>query len=166
MLFTTPDIDQWISGVILYDETLRQKTRDGVPFAQYLSKPRHHPGHQGRQGGQAPGAVPGETITEGSGRAARALRPNTPSSARALPNGAPSSTSPRAFRPYQAIEANAQALARYAALAQEQDIVPIVEPEVLMDGAHTLERCEEVTDLVLADRVPAAARWRASSSPA
>jgi fructose-bisphosphate aldolase class I len=149
LLFTTPGIAQWISGVILYDETLRQATRDGVPFAQYLVKLGILPGIKVDAGAKPLALFPGETITEGlDGLRERLIEYHQLGARFAkwravidIAGGIPS---------HGAIEANTQALARYAALCQEQGIVPIVEPEVLMDGAHTLERCEEVTDEVLA----------------
>lgn len=149
LLFTTPEIAQWISGVILYDETIRQKTRDGVPFPQYLTKLGIIPGIKVDEGAKPLAQFPGETITEGlDGLRERLIEYHRLGARFAkwravidIGQGIPTRF---------AIEANAHALARYAALCQEQDIVPIVEPEVLMDGAHTLERCEEVTDAVLA----------------
>jgi fructose-bisphosphate aldolase, class I len=149
MLFTTPDIEQWISGVILYDETIRQKTRDGVPFPQYLAGRGIIPGIKVDEGAKPLALFPGETITEGLDGLRDRFSEYAKLGARFakwravinIADGIPT---------YPAIEANAEALARYAALAQEQGIVPIVEPEVLMDGGHTLERCEQVTDLVLA----------------
>ena len=149
MLFTTPEIDKWISGVIMYDETLRQKTSDGVPFAQYLSSRSIIPGIKVDLGAKPLALFPNETITEGLDGLRERFSEYAKLGARFakwravinIADGVPT---------YAAIEANAQALARYAALAQDQGIVPIVEPEVLMDGGHTLERCEEVTDLVLA----------------
>ncbi|HEX4023393.1 MAG TPA: class I fructose-bisphosphate aldolase [Steroidobacteraceae bacterium] len=149
LLFTTPGVAQWISGVILYDETLRQATREGVPFAQYLTQLGILPGIKVDAGAKPLAAFPGETITEGlDGLRERLIEYHRLGARFAkwravidIGEGIPTRG---------AIEANAQALARYAALCQEQDIVPIVEPEVLMDGAHTLERCEEVTDAVLA----------------
>jgi fructose-bisphosphate aldolase class I len=148
LLFTTPEVAQWISGVILYDETLRQSTRDGVPFPQYLSKLGILPGIKVDEGAKPLAQFPGETITEGLDGLRERLIEYYRLGARfakwraVIDIGA---QIPTRF----AIEANAQALARYAALCQEQNIVPIVEPEVLMDGAHTIERCEEVTDEVL-----------------
>ncbi len=148
LLFTTPGIAQWISGVIMFDETIRQKTRDGVPFPQYLTKLGIVPGIKVDEGAKPLAQFPGETITEGLDGLRERLIDYHRLGARFakwravidIGEGIPSRF---------AIEANAHALARYAALCQEQDIVPIVEPEVLMDGAHTLERCEQVTDAVL-----------------
>ena len=150
LLFTTPGIAQWISGVILYDETIRQKTRDGVPFPVYLEKNGIIPGIKVDTGAKALAGFAGETITEGLDGLRDRLIEYFKLGARFakwravidIGEGIPSHT---------AIEANAHALARYAALCQEQNIVPIVEPEVLMDGAHTQERCEAVSSEVLAE---------------
>jgi fructose-bisphosphate aldolase class I len=149
MLFTAPGAAQYVSGVIFYDETLRQKTSDGVPFAQYLSKLGIVPGIKVDTGAKPLTGFPDETITEGLDGLRERLSEYYALGARfakwraVIDIGA---DIPTAF----AIEANAHALARYAALCQEANIVPIVEPEVLMDGAHTLERCEAVTSDVLA----------------
>jgi fructose-bisphosphate aldolase, class I len=149
LLFSTPGIAQWISGVIMYDETIRQKTRDGVPFPQYLAKLGIVPGIKVDEGAKPLAQFPGETITEGLDGLRERLSEYHRLGARFAKWRAVIDIAegiPTRF----AIEANALALARYAALCQEQQVVPIVEPEVLMDGAHTLERCEEVTDAVLA----------------
>jgi fructose-bisphosphate aldolase class I len=148
MLFTAPDAAKHISGVIFYDETLRQKTKDGVPFPQYLAKLGIVPGIKVDTGAKALAGFPNETITEGLDGLRERLTEYHSLGARFakwravidIADGIPSQF---------AIEANAHALARYAALCQESNIVPIVEPEVLMDGAHTLERCEEVTSRTL-----------------
>ena len=155
MLFTAPGAAESISGVILYDETLRQKTKDGVPFPEYLAKQGIMPGIKVDTGAKPLAGFPGETITEGLdglrerlieyrelGALLRQMARASSTSASGIPDAA------------FAIEANAHALARYAALCQENGIVPIVEPEVLMDGAHSIERCEEVTNVVLRNRVP------------
>jgi fructose-bisphosphate aldolase class I len=148
MLFTAPGAGEAISGVILYDETLRQKTRDGTPFAQYLSQHGMIPGIKVDLGAKPLAGFPGETITEGlDGLRERLVEYHSLGARFAkwravidIADGVPT-----AF----GIEANAHALARYAALCQENEIVPIVEPEVLMDGGHSLERCEEVTNATL-----------------
>jgi fructose-bisphosphate aldolase class I len=148
MLFTAPGASSWISGVILYDETIRQKTRDGVPFPAYLEKNGIIPGIKVDTGAKPLAQFPGETITEGLDGLRERLAEYRKLGARfakwraVIDIGA---DIPTRF----AIAANAHALARYAALCQEQDIVPIVEPEVLMDGAHSIERCEEVTSRTL-----------------
>jgi fructose-bisphosphate aldolase class I len=148
MLFTTPDASEFISGVILYDETIRQKTKDGMPFPTYLSQHNMVPGIKVDTGAKPLAAFPGETITEGLDGLRERLAEYYKLGARFakwravidIGAGIPSG---------YAIEANAEALARYAALCQEASIVPIVEPEVLMDGDHPIERCEEVTNVVL-----------------
>jgi fructose-bisphosphate aldolase class I len=151
MLFTAPGAEGYISGVIMYDETLRQKTKDGVPFPTYLAQHGMIPGIKVDMGAKPLAGFPGETITEGLDGLRERLAEYFKLGARFakwravidIGSGIPS---------LYAIDANGEALARYAALCQEAGIVPIVEPEVLMDGAHTLERCEEVTNVVL-DRV-------------
>ncbi len=150
LLLTTPGMAKAISGVIFYDETLRQKTGGGVPFPEYLSKQGVVPGIKVDMGAKPMAGFPNETITEGLDGLRERLVEYYQLGARfakwraVIDIGA---GIPTAY----AIHANAHALARYAALCQEQNIVPIVEPEVLMDGDHTLERCEEVTDAVLTE---------------
>ncbi len=148
LLFTTPGMAQWISGVILYDETLRQKSRDGVPFPELLAKLGVIPGIKVDMGAKPLAGFPKETITEGLDGLRERLAEYYQLGARFAKWRAVIDIGegiPTRF----AIESNAHALARYAALCQEANIVPIVEPEVLMDGAHTIERCEAVTDEVL-----------------
>jgi len=148
LLFTAPGAAESISGVIMYDETIRQKTKDGTPFPQYLARAGMIPGIKVDLGAKPLAGFPGETITEGlDGLRDRLIEYRTLGARFAKWRGVIDIGAgiPTAF----AIEANAQALARYAALCQENDIVPIVEPEVLMDGAHTIERCAEVTERVL-----------------
>ena len=148
LLFTAPGAAEAISGVILYDETIRQKTRDGIAFPQYLARNGILPGIKVDMGAKALAGFPGETITEGLDGLRERLIEYRALGARFakwravidIAEGIPTSFG---------IEANAHALARYAALCQENEIVPIVEPEVLMDGAHSIERCEEVTNATL-----------------
>ncbi len=148
MLFTAPGAAESVSGVILYDETLRQKSKDGTPFPQYLTRLGIIPGIKVDLGAKPLAGFPGETITEGlDGLRERLIEYRSLGARFAkwravidIGEGIPTS---------YAIEANAHALARYAALCQENDIVPIVEPEVLMDGAHSIDRCAEVTERVL-----------------
>ncbi|HVC30059.1 MAG TPA: class I fructose-bisphosphate aldolase [Steroidobacteraceae bacterium] len=148
LLFTAPGAAEAISGVILYDETLRQKTRDGTPFPQYLTGHGMIPGIKVDRGAMPLAGFPGETITEGlDGLRERLIEYHSLGARFAkwravidIADGVPT-----AF----GIQANAHALARYAALCQENGIVPIVEPEVLMDGGHSIERCEEVTGATL-----------------
>jgi fructose-bisphosphate aldolase class I len=149
MLFTAPNVGDYISGVIMYDETLRQKTKDGTPFAQYLQKLGVVPGIKVDTGAKPLAGFPHETITEGLDGLRERLAEYYKLGARfakwraVIDIGA-------GFPTQFGIDANAHALARYAALCQEANIVPIVEPEVLMDGDHSIERCEEVTSNTLA----------------
>jgi len=148
MLFSAPGAKDYISGVIMYDETLRQKTKDGVPFPAYLAKAGMIPGIKVDLGAKALPGFPGETVTEGLDGLRERFAEYHKLGARFAKWRAViniDSVIPSRY----CIDANAECLARYAALAQEAGIVPIVEPEVLMDGAHPLERCEEVTNIVL-----------------
>jgi fructose-bisphosphate aldolase, class I len=148
ILFTTKDAGEFISGVILFDETIRQKTRDGRTFVKALEEQGIIPGIKVDKGAKAMANFTGEKITEGldglreriaeyrqlgarfaKWRAVITIGENIPTAA--------------------CIDANAEALARYAALCQEGDLVPIVEPEVLMDGTHPIERHFEVTEQTL-----------------
>src|SRR5450631_1786812 len=147
MLFTAPDASQYISGVILYDETIRQKTKDGTPFPTYLAQNKMIPGIKVDTGAKPLAGFPGETVTEGLDGLRERLAEYYKMGARFAKWRAVidiGSGIPTAY----AIDANAEALARYATLCQEAGIVPLVEPEVLMDGGHALERCEEVTNIV------------------
>ncbi|GAC1667345.1 MAG: fructose-bisphosphate aldolase class I [Steroidobacteraceae bacterium] len=148
MLFTAPGAEAYISGVIMYEETLRQKTKAGVPFAAYLTQHGMLPGIKVDLGAKPLAGFPGETITEGLDGLRERLAEYHQLGARFAKWRAVIDIAAGIPTRYS-IEANAEALARYATLCQEAGIVPIVEPEVLMDGAHTLERCEEVTNLVL-----------------
>jgi fructose-bisphosphate aldolase, class I len=150
MLFSTPGVAQWISGVILYDETIRQKTKEGMPFPDYLVKLGILPGIKVDLGAKPLANFPDETITEGLDGLRERMIEYYKLGARFAKWRAVIDIGqdiPSRF----AIQSNAHALARYAAICQEQNIVPIVEPEVLMDGGHSIERCEQVTDEVLAE---------------
>ena len=148
MLFTTKGAADYIGGVILFDETIRQSTSDGVGFSQYLSDLGMIPGIKVDKGAKALAGFPGETVTEGLDGLRDRLAEYRDLGAkfakwRAVINigdGIPSE---------YGLSANAHALARYSALCQEAGIVPIVEPEVLMDGDHSIERCEDVTAAAL-----------------
>jgi len=148
MLFSAPGAADYISGVILFDETLRQKAKDGTAFPDLLTRKGIIPGIKVDTGAKPLAGFKGETITEGLDGLRERLVEYYKLGARFakwravidIGDGIPSSF---------AIAANAHALARYAALCQENDIVPIVEPEVLMDGGHSIDRCEEVTSAVL-----------------
>jgi fructose-bisphosphate aldolase class I len=148
MFFTTPGIAEFISGVIMQDETIRQKNSQGTPLAELLAQQGIMPGIKVDNGAKALAGSPGENITEGLDGLRDRLKEYRERGARFAKWRAViavSDTLPSAA----CVNVNAHALARYAALCQEQGVVPIVEPEVLMDGAHTLERCEEVTGNVL-----------------
>jgi fructose-bisphosphate aldolase class I len=148
MFFTTPAVAECISGVIMQDETIRQKNSTGTPLAEVLARQGIMPGIKVDTGAKPLAGAPGETITEGLDGLRERLQEYRQIGARfakwraviRIGEGLPSST---------CVHVNAHALARYAALCQEQGLVPIVEPEVLMDGLHTIERCEEVTGNVL-----------------
>ena len=148
LIVTTPGLGESISGAILYDETIRQQKRDGTPFVKVIVDAGIIPGIKVDTGAKNLAAHPGEKITEGLDGLRGRLLEYFQMGARfakwraviAVGDGIPSRG---------CIEANAQALARYAALCQEAGLVPVVEPEVLMDGDHTMERCREVTEEVL-----------------
>jgi fructose-bisphosphate aldolase class I len=150
MLLTTPGLGEHISGAILYDETLRQKTKDGVPFTQVMMDNGILPGIKVDKGTVPLAGFPGEVVTDGLDGLRERLNEYAGLGAkfakwRAVINinieeGMPSDT---------CIEANAHALARYAALCQEAGIVPMVEPEVIMDGEHDIDDCFVVTEKVL-----------------
>jgi fructose-bisphosphate aldolase class I len=151
MLFTAPGAQEYISGVIMYDETIRQKTKEGVPFPTYLAQHGMLPGIKVDLGAKPLAGFPGETITEGLDGLRERLSEYYKLGAKFAKWRAVIDIGSEIPTRY-AIDANAEALARYATLCQEAGIAPIVEPEVLMDGSHALERCEEVTNVVL-DRV-------------
>jgi len=148
LIVTTPGLGEFISGVILYDETIRQSRKDGNPFVKVITDAGIMPGIKVDTGAKDMAGHPGEKITEGLDGLRDRLAQYSQMGARfakwraviTIAAGIPSRG---------CIEANAHALARYAALCQEAGLVPIVEPEVLMDGEHTLERCCEVTEEAL-----------------
>jgi fructose-bisphosphate aldolase class I len=148
LLFTTPGVSEFISGVILYDETIRQRSSDGTPFTMVLERQGIVPGIKVDEGAKGLVGFPGEKITEGLDGLRRRLPEYRELGARFAKWRAVIDIGTGIPTRY-CIQANAHALARYAALCQEAGLVPIVEPEVLMDGAHTIERCEEVTTEVL-----------------
>ncbi len=149
MLFTASGVAEQIGGVILFDETLRQSGNNGTPFPQYLESLGIIPGIKVDKGAKPLAGFPGETITEGLDGLRDRLDEYGSLGAKfakwraVIDIGA---DIPSDF----CIHANAHALARYAALCQEAGIVPIVEPEVLMDGGHAIDRCEDVTNRTLA----------------
>jgi fructose-bisphosphate aldolase class I len=137
-----------ISGVILFDETIRQNAADGLPLVEVIARAGSIPGIKVDKGAKPLAFSPGETITEGlDGLRERLIEYRELGAKfckwRAVIDIGPSIPS------YDCISANAHALARYAALCQEEGLVPIVEPEVLMDGDHDIGRCEDVTEFVL-----------------
>ena len=148
LIVTTVGLGESISGAILYDETIRQETRDGAPFVKAITDAGIIPGIKVDTGAKDLAGHPGEKITEGLDGLRDRLAEYSQMGARfakwraviAVGEGIPSRA---------AIEANANALARYAALCQEAGLVPVVEPEVLMEGEHTLDRCCQVTEEVL-----------------
>jgi fructose-bisphosphate aldolase class I len=137
-----------ISGVILFDETIRQKGADGTPLVKVIEQAGSIPGIKVDKGVKPLAFSPGETITEGLDGLRERLIEYRDLGARFCKWRAVIDIGP-GIPSYNCISANAHALARYAALCQEQDLVPIVEPEVLMDGDHGIDRCEEVTEFVL-----------------
>jgi fructose-bisphosphate aldolase class I len=148
LIVTAPRLGESISGVILYDETIRQQKKDGTPLIEVITDAGIIPGIKVDIGAKDMAGHPGEKITEGLDGLRDRLKGYLQMGTRfakwraviAIGDGIPSRG---------CIEANAQALARYAALCQEAGLVPVIEPEVLMDGEHTLERCREVTEEVL-----------------
>jgi fructose-bisphosphate aldolase class I len=148
VLFTTAGIGEFISGVILFDETIRQKTRDGRTFVETLEQQAIVPGIKVDKGAKPMANFPGEKITEGLDGLRERLGEYRQLGARFAKWRAVIGIGER-IPTRRCIETNAELLARYAALSQEADLVPIVEPEVLMDGAHTIERHFEVTQQTL-----------------
>ena len=148
MLFTTPGAAEFISGAILYDETIRQKSSDGTPLAEVLASQGIVPGIKVDTGAEPLAGSPEETVTEGLDGLRDRLAEYHGMGARFAKWRAVIRITDK-LPSVACVSANAHALARYAALCQEQHLVPIVEPEVLMNGAHTIERCEEVTGAVL-----------------
>jgi fructose-bisphosphate aldolase class I len=148
LLFTTPGAEEDISGVILFDETIRQSSADGTPFPKLLDSKGVIPGIKVDQGAKPLALTEGETITEGLDGLRERLAEYRELGARFAKWRATYSISDTLPSEY-CMWTNAHALARYAALCQEAGIVPIVEPEVLMDGEHTIERSFHVTSRVL-----------------
>ena len=148
MLFTTPDIEDYISGVILFDETIRQSADDSTPFPLLLSGRGILPGIKVDKGTVPLPFYPGEKITEGLDGLRPRLEEYRELGAKFAKWRAVINIGQDIPTQY-CLDANAHALARYAALCQETGLVPIVEPEVLMDGDHTIQRCQEVTEATL-----------------
>jgi fructose-bisphosphate aldolase class I len=148
LLFSTPGVEQYLSGVILFDETARQKAVDGTPIPPYLAKKGIIPGIKVDKGTADLPFCPGEKVTEGLDGLQKRMKEYFEMGCRfakwraviTIGEGIPS---------HACIYANAHALARYAAICQEASIVPMIEPEVLLDGNHTAERSEEVHEATL-----------------
>ncbi len=159
LLFSAKGVGEHVSGVILYDETLRQKSANGTPFPEMLGKLGILPGIKVDGGTKDMALCPGETITEGLDGLAKRCAEYVKLGAKfakwraVITIGAdiPSSA---------CIIANAHALARYGAICQAEGLVPIIEPEVLMDGDHTIERCEIATEATLREVFAALAAQR------
>ena len=149
ILFSTEGIERYVGGVILFDETLRQSTRDGVPFPKLLADRGIIPGIKVDQGAKALALHPGDKVTEGLDGLRDRLAEYRQLGAQFAKWRAVIEIDERELPSAFGIRANAHALARYAALCQDAGLVPIVEPEVLMDGTHGIERCEVVTAQVL-----------------
>jgi fructose-bisphosphate aldolase class I len=145
LLFTTEEAAEYISGVILYDETIRQSGSDGTPFPKLLERQGIVPGIKVDKGAKPLAKAPGETVTEGLDGLRERLNEYRELGARFTKWRAVIDIGDGLPTPYS-IHVNAHALARYAVLSQEAGLVPIVEPEVLMDGDHTIERCYEITE--------------------
>ena len=148
LLFTTPGVEQFLSGVILFDETIRQKGADGVPFADSLARKGILPGIKVDKGAHDLALAPGEKVTEGLDGLAQRLAEYFKLGAR-FAKWRAVITIGEAIPTHACLYANAHALARYSALCQAASIVPIIEPEVLLNGSHAIERCEEVTEATL-----------------
>ncbi|MFQ5984056.1 MAG: class I fructose-bisphosphate aldolase [Alphaproteobacteria bacterium] len=148
LLFTTPGIGDFISGVILFDETIRQNTPDGTPFVEVLRREGVIPGIKVDKGAKPLPRAPGEKVTEGLDGLRDRLAEYRELGARFTKWRAVITIGENIPSGY-CITANADALARFASLSQEAGLVPIVEPEVLMDGGHSLERCFDATEATL-----------------
>jgi fructose-bisphosphate aldolase, class I len=155
LIITTPGLGEYISGAILYDETIRQQQRDGTSFVKAITDARIIPGIKVDTGAKDMAGHPGEKITEGLDGLRDRLKEYAQMGARfakwraVITIGGVASLKENRIPSQGCIEANAQGLARYAALCQEAGLVPVVEPEVLIDGDYTLERCASVTEEVL-----------------
>src|SRR5258707_10113533 len=149
MLFRSKEaMSKYISGVILYDETIWQEAKDGTPLVKLIEQTGAIPGIKVDEGTQALSNCPGELITVGLDKLAERLKKYYDRGARFAKWRAVIDIGPR-IPSYTAIRTNSHALARYAALCQVAQIVPIVEPEVLMDGDHDIDRCYQATEFAL-----------------
>jgi fructose-bisphosphate aldolase class I len=150
MLFHTKEaMSKYISGVILYDETIRQNAKDGTPLVKLIAQGGSLPGIKVDKGTKPLPNCPGEVVTEGLDGLGERLAEYRGLGAKFAKWRAVIDIGEHGMPSYTCVNANAHALARYAALCQDAGIVPIVEPEVLMDGGHDIDRCAEVTAWVL-----------------
>ncbi len=161
LLFGTPGVEQYLSGVILFDETARQKANDGAPFPEYLAKKGVIPGIKVDKGVVEIPLSPGEKVTEGLDGLSRRLDEYFKLGCRFGKWRAVIGIG-KSIPTHTCLYANAHALARYAAACQQASIVPIIEPEVLLDGDHTIERCEEVVEQTLRATYAALAAYNVS----
>jgi fructose-bisphosphate aldolase class I len=145
IMFTADGIERYVGGVILFEETLRQSTRDGTPFPKLLASRGIIPGIKVDKGAKPLALCPGDRVTEGLDGLRERLAEYKKLGAQFAKWRAVIDIDEHGIPSAYGIRANAHSLARYAALCQEADLVPIVEPEVLMDGAHDIGRCEIVT---------------------
>lgn len=148
LLFTTPGVEEFISGVITFDETMRHKSVDGTPFPELLSSKYMYPGIKVDKGAVPLPGYTGEKFTQGLDGLRERLAEYVKLGAKFTKWRAVYSIGKNTPTPY-GNKVNAEGLAQYAALSQEAGLVPIVEPEVLMDGDHSIEKCEEVTAVTL-----------------
>jgi fructose-bisphosphate aldolase class I len=161
LLFSTPGVEQYLSGVILFDETARQKAADGTPIPQYLAKKGVIPGIKVDKGVSTIPFTSGEKVTEGLDGLQKRMKEYFDLGCRfakwraviTIGEGIPT---------HACLYANAHALARYAAICQEASIVPMIEPEVLLDGTHSVERSEEVHEATLRATYAAMAAYNVS----
>ncbi len=161
LLLGTPGVEQYLSGVILFDETARQKANDGAPFPEYLAKKGVIPGIKVDKGVVEIPLSPGEKVTEGLDGLSRRLDEYFKLGCRFAKWRAVIRIG-KSIPTHTCLYANAHALARYAAACQQASIVPIIEPEVLLDGDHTIERCEEVVEQTLRATYAAIAAYNVS----
>ena len=161
LLFSTPGVEQYLSGVILFDVTARQKANDGAPFPEYLARKGVMPGIKVDRGTIEIPLSPGEKVTEGLDGLSKRLDEYFKLGCR-FAKWRAVITIGKNIPTHTCLYANAHVLARYAAACQQASIVPMIEPEVLLDGEHTIERCEEVVEQTLRATYAAIAAYNVS----
>jgi fructose-bisphosphate aldolase class I len=161
LLFGAPGVEQYLSGVILFDETARQKANEGAPFPEYLTKKGVIPGIKVDKGTVEISLSPGEKVTEGLDGLSKRLDEYFKLGCR-FAKWRAVITIGKNIPTHACLYANAHVLARYAAACQQASIVPMIEPEVLLDGDHTIERCEEVVEQTLRAAYAAIAAYNVS----